>query len=546
MSSDPRKRPGRKRSSSSSSRGRSRSKRPSAPRQGNLLDDTVGETGTALEAPSERRVSMPASHRRPYDDHSLSVAGLSADHLDIETISMLLDSHAELAGVRLAIVTKASGSTLFEATPGDARELARELEAPITLESCPPLVLRGSLSVRKLERVAAAIEHALHLRSASGARQQALDAERERLSLVFDFSEKVCQLAALDDVIERFLGDVTRILGAREGTFFALDKRRKDLYIRCHYGSDPEVVRNFRLKIGEGIAGAVAKDGRPRIVNDVENCPDYVAKTNPIRNIISAPVTVHERLIGVINVNDRQGGKQPFSNRDLQLLVSLARLGGIALDNAKLYDEVRALMLSTVESLTTAIDAKNEPMRGHSRRVSFLADAMAERLGLAEQERDLVRIAAMLHDVGNLAVPDEVLDKKGRLDSDESAAVRKHPALGAAILAPVRQLAAVLPGVLDHHERYDGRGYPRRLKGEEISMQGRLVAIAEAYDAMTHDRPFRPACKPSAALREITKEAGTQFDPALVPVFVDIYNKLDLERSRIDDLIPSDEPDLDF
>jgi putative nucleotidyltransferase with HDIG domain len=298
--------------------------------------------------------------------------------------------------------------------------------------------------------------------------------------------------------------------------------------------------------VGEGIAGSVAADGRARIVNNVEQCPDYVAKGNPIHNLISAPVTVRDQLVGVVNVNDRAGGRKPFSNRDLQLLVSLAQLGGVALDNARLYEEVRQLLLSTIESLTTAIDAKDQFALGHSRRVAYLSSVMARRLELDEQQRDMLQIAAMLHDIGNLAISEEVLAKPGPLSEQERAQIKEHPELGASILSPVKQLSAVLPGIVDHHERYDGRGYPRRLKGEEISLQGRLIALADAYDAMTHDRPFRRACASRDALAEITAQSGAQFDPSLVPVFVECYRELGLEQVSVEELIPPTDPGLDF
>jgi HD-GYP domain-containing protein (c-di-GMP phosphodiesterase class II) len=183
---------------------------------------------------------------------------------------------------------------------------------------------------------------------------------------------------------------------------------------------------------------------------------------------------------------------------------------------------------------------------GHSRRVAFLTQVMGKRLALDDQEQDMLRIASLLHDVGNLAISEAVLKKDGPLTDEEQARVKEHPDLGASILAPVDQLQAVLPGIVDHHERYDGRGYPRRLKGDEISLQGRLIAIADAFDAMTHDRSFRRACSNNDALAEITAEAGTQFDPALVPIFVECYRELELDRHDLQEMLPPPAPGLDF
>lgn len=506
-------------------------------------DPVAGETDSDVTLPVGEEVSMPAGSKLRYQS-IISVPAASLASLDVDTVAAILDSHAQVANVRLRILFP-DGRTLFEAYPPKPKG-GIEHQVPVKLPSHEQLALKGAMPKRFLEVVAGAIERVVVLGASAGAQVEALDSERKRLTLVFEFSEKVCKLAAFDEVVTRFLGDLTRILGANEGTFFALDPRRKDLYIRCHHGSRDEVVKGFRLQIGEGIAGAVAQDGRPRIVNNVEQCPDYVAKNNPIHNLISAPVTVRDRLVGVVNVNDRAGGRKPFSNRDLQLLVSLAQLGGVALDNARLYEEVRKLLLATIESMTTAIDAKDQFALGHSRRVAFLCSMIARRLELDDQQQDMLQIAAMLHDVGNLAISETVLKKAGPLSPQEKALIKEHPALGASILSPVEQLSEVLPGVVDHHERYDGRGYPRRLKGDEISLQGRIIAIADTFDAMTHERPFRDACSASDALAEITAQSGVQFDPALVPIFVECFRTLELDQVSVDDLLPPTNPELDF
>ena len=522
------------------------------------LRSVVGETSEELRLPGSRaETTMPAGRRQRYVS---AVAVLAIpDEIDLDTVMAVLDSHAQVGGVRLQILLP-DGTTFFEAAPPEPRRGA-EHEVPLALRRAQQATeprharersdpernfrLRGALPEKQLKLVAEALERALSLRASTGTQQVLLDAERQRLSLIFEFSEKVHRLASFDQIVLRFLRDVTRILGAREGTYFALDPRRHDLYIRCHVGSRREVVEGFRLQIGEGIAGAVAKDGMPRIVNDVTSCPEYVPKNNPIRNIIVAPVFVRGQIVGVVNVNDRESGEKPFSNRDLQLLVSLARLGGVALENVKLYSEIRSLLLALIESLSNAIDAKDTFARGHSQRVAFLSSAIARRLSLSEQDLDMLQVAALLHDIGNLAVSEAVLKKEGPLTERERAQIKEHPALGASILSPVEQLSAVLPGIMDHHERHDGRGYPRHLKGGEISQQGRVIAIADAYDAMTHERPFRDACSPEEALAEITAEAGAQFDPALVPVFVDVFRELELDTISLESHLPP-APGADF
>lgn len=457
--------------------------------------------------------------------------------LDRETLVAALSSYAELARASLRLLT-AGGEVLAEAraAAGGAGETHT---VPVSLPGLEGAVLEGSLSPEQLGGIAALLSR-ITRRETPTPGEKELAREQQRLSLFLEFSERMFQLSSFDDVMERLLGDMARILDAREATFFALDPRRNDLYIRRFHGSRPDVVQDFRLKIGEGIAGAVAQDGQPRLVNDMASCPDYVPKMNPIRNIIVAPVTVRGKLIGVINVNDRRGEQDTFTERDLRLLTSLARLGGIALDNAKLYSEMREMLLATVRSLTMAIDAKDGFLAGHSERVAFLCAAMAKHLELSEQERDLLQIAALLHDIGNLGVPESILRKAGPLTRDEMSVIKEHPVQGACILNPVKQLSEVLPGVIEHHERYDGKGYPRHLRETEISLQGAIISVADAFDAMTHERPFREAATPEKALAVIEQGAATQFDPSLVSVFGKCYRELGLETTPVESLLQVD------
>jgi putative nucleotidyltransferase with HDIG domain len=177
-------------------------------------------------------------------------------------------------------------------------------------------------------------------------------------------------------------------------------------------------------------------------------------------------------------------------------------------------------MLTT---LSRAIEARDPYTRGHSARVTRIAEAIARRLGWNEERLGLLRVGGPLHDVGKLGVSEDVLAKPGRLDEDELAQIREHPKLGARILLRVAALRGALPYVLYHHERWDGRGYPTGRAGEAIPLEARVLAVADAFDAMTSDRPYRPALGRDEALAEVARCAGTQFDPEIVRVFLELY-----------------------
>jgi putative nucleotidyltransferase with HDIG domain len=173
--------------------------------------------------------------------------------------------------------------------------------------------------------------------------------------------------------------------------------------------------------------------------------------------------------------------------------------------------------------LSKAIEARDPYTRGHSARVTALAEAVARRLGWSEQRLASLRVGGPLHDIGKLAVSDEVLCKEGRLDDAELAQIREHPKIGAKLLLRVSALREAIPYVLYHHERWDGTGYPSGKAGEEIPVEARVLAIADAFDAMTSDRPYRRALTHDEALAEVERCAGTQFDPRIAQVFLELF-----------------------
>src|SRR5438132_5921270 len=175
--------------------------------------------------------------------------------------------------------------------------------------------------------------------------------------------------------------------------------------------------------------------------------------------------------------------------------------------------------------LSRAIEARDPYTRGHSARVTAIAEAIARRLGWDQERLALLHVGGPLHDIGKLGISDEVLAKPGRLDEHELAQIREHPKLGARILLRVAALRGALPYVLYHHERWDGNGYPTGRAGEQIPLEARVLAVADAFDAMTSDRPYRPALSLDEALAEVERCSGTQFDPEIVRIFLDLFSE---------------------
>ncbi|MBR4110226.1 MAG: HD domain-containing protein [Clostridia bacterium] len=184
------------------------------------------------------------------------------------------------------------------------------------------------------------------------------------------------------------------------------------------------------------------------------------------------------------------------------------------------YTELKEAYRGTVESLRYAVDAKDSYTKNHSDRVAYYSTLIGQKIGLSEQELETLHDGALFHDIGKIGIPDAILQKPGKLTDDEYDDIKNHPSIGSKILAPAKIFNDIIPIVKHHHERFDGRGYPSSLKGEEIPLFARIVGIADSFDAMTSDRSYRPRFTLIKALDELENGKGTQFDPNLVDAFI--------------------------
>lgn len=224
--------------------------------------------------------------------------------------------------------------------------------------------------------------------------------------------------------------------------------------------------------------------------------------------------------LGVVSFNF----EETFRRSELRLLISMAEQLAMVIANTDLYHDLEHFIINMIKSLIYAIEAKDVYTRGHSERVSNYCMLMADRLELGKGEKNILQWASILHDVGKIGVPEAILNKEGPLDDEEYEIIKEHPTRGHKILQPIEQLSTALPGICHHHERYDGKGYPDGLKGEEIPLHARIIAVADTFDAITSKRAYRAEKEAEKALAIIDEVAGTQLDPYLVSVFKEVYN----------------------
>jgi HD-GYP domain-containing protein (c-di-GMP phosphodiesterase class II) len=238
--------------------------------------------------------------------------------------------------------------------------------------------------------------------------------------------------------------------------------------------------------------------------------------------VIVEPILHDDHVIGAVIAGGKTGPDSEATSGDTQLLDAIAGFLGALHENAARFIEQKNMFIGSLEAVSTALDAKDRYTHGHSERVAWLGTQLAEAVGLDAEEVERIRISGLVHDVGKIGVPEAVLCKNGRLTDNEFDQIKKHPRIGYNILKGIPNIDDVLDGVLYHHERWDGRGYPTRLAGEAIPLYGRILAVADTFDAMSSTRSYRQAMPREKVLEEIANCAGSQFDPSLTDPFVNL------------------------
>lgn len=287
-------------------------------------------------------------------------------------------------------------------------------------------------------------------------------------------------------------------------------------------------------EIDEGIISEVIKSGKAIIVNDVRSHPSFqgAGLLHPVNSVLCAPTRSRGKVIGTINVADKLS-REDFFAGDLKLLSVVASLAGASIQNVQLFQGLELVILTVVQTLAAVVDAKSPWTAEESAKVSEYAEAIAQELGLGPDFIYRLKLAALLHDIGKIGIPDAILDKPTTLTDEEWEMIKRHPIQGGELMSHMSRLGEdIVAGIRYHHERYDGYGYPNGLGAREIPLVARILAVADVFAAMTADRPCRQALSEEEALREIESSAGTQFDPKVVEAFIKAYETGKIQRMR--------------
>jgi putative nucleotidyltransferase with HDIG domain len=341
----------------------------------------------------------------------------------------------------------------------------------------------------------------------------------------------------IEDIISGALTDGIKKVFLNSSGVVMLLSEGNELKIKAQYGYKYRML-DKSVPV-ESIAGWVFKNNKSLFMKDVKKIKFF----NPVSDgeymkeaAIIVPISSQNRVAGVMCLSKQEG----YNREDLYFLTILCNHLAASIENARLYANVKKDYINTIYALAAAVDAKDHYTHGHSATVMKYSTKIAERMEISEAEVDTIKYAGLLHDIGKIGISENIINKPGKLTNDEYAIIKMHPQLGANIISKIESLKKLVPLVLSHHEWVNGAGYPLGLRGEEIPLGARIIAIADAFSTITSKRPYREERSIEFAIKEIQKYSGTQFDARIVNVFFKILKEEEAEeaamkKARIDE-----------
>jgi HD-GYP domain-containing protein (c-di-GMP phosphodiesterase class II) len=321
---------------------------------------------------------------------------------------------------------------------------------------------------------------------------------------------------------------VKQIMRADIVTVRTIDNEHQVLIPKSCAGINKDILLETPIKVGQSFEGLVAQHGNVLTCEDMQTDTRTVycekVKDENIHSAIFVPAIFNHQNLAVITAMYHK--VREFSKDEVELMKAFANQIAIAIQETMNCEDVHKNYFNTLRALVLAMEARDPYTRGHSERVTKYSLDIAHRLHLPEKALSIIKYAGTVHDVGKIGISDVILNKPGKLTPTERAIIELHPIKGAQMLEPLNFMKTGIPLVRNHHERFDGNGYPDRIAGEEIPLSARIITCADSFDAMTSDRPYRfKKMNAKEAITELKANSGTQFDPKIVPVFIELINK---------------------
>ncbi len=335
-----------------------------------------------------------------------------------------------------------------------------------------------------------------------------------------------------EEILKATMKSMSEVLKYDRAIIMLTDKSEKFLDFKYAFGEDPlfikKYLQNYKIPMDRenNIIARAARLGRPIHIADPGKAGlrrgNLILSNFNVSSFIIAPLVVNDKVIGVVAA-DRIRGDQKVTSRDLDELSIFTNNIAETLHKAQLKEEIESSYLNTVKALVQAIEEKDAYTRGHSERVALISVQIGEKIGLEEKEIEYLRHGCLLHDVGKIGISESIVCKNAELTDEEYDIIKQHPIKGEEIVRPISFLQNHLYLIRNHHEWYDGSGYPDGLYAEEIPIGAQIVGVADAYDAITSTRPYRRGLPPGEALARINNYSGIQFSPLVVNAFREIF-----------------------
>jgi HD-GYP domain-containing protein (c-di-GMP phosphodiesterase class II) len=335
----------------------------------------------------------------------------------------------------------------------------------------------------------------------------------ERLKKINEVSRVLSSIIDPDELLKIITLTAADLLNS-EKVILHLHKNRCST-VQYLKGSGLEVLESFPSNPDRHLVELLSEGRpifRPRPVQD-----------HGIDPRIGVPLQIKAQVIGAVIV-ERNAEDAAFTKEDLFLLTTLSNHAVVAIENAWLYESVKDHYLATIQSLVNALEASDKFTKGHSERVRYLSLELGRHIGLDFRELEILEQASILHDIGKIGIESFILQKQGKLTSNEYSMIKAHPLIGEEILGPIGTLTEVRQIIIQHHERYDGKGYPYGLNGDDLSLKAKILSVVDTFDAMMSDRPYRKAISVQKIKEEVMAHAGTQFDPHVVEAFIKLLD----------------------
>lgn len=422
-----------------------------------------------------------------------------------------------------------------------------------------------------------------------------LEKQIGRLRTLLEASNVLNSALDIGEVLNNILRLMVDVVQAEAGTLWVVEEETDDIRAACAIGPSSDVILGIRLNRGEGIVGRAIASSKGHLVEDAAKDAAWASRVDSesgfvTRSMMTIPLTVKGTSIGAIQLLNKRNhraetarggvdaeadggtgggadggngrvdgqtnrvtegvtngytdGGQHFTKDDFDLASALAVQSALALHNSQMFDEIYRMYVSIIRTLATTLDARDVYTAGHSDRVSKYSLQIARRMGLSPEDCNSLEIAALLHDIGKVGVPDSILLKPGRLTNEEFDKMKQHTVIGAEILSkiePKRLMKKAIETARWHHERLDGSGYPDKLKADKLPLFARIVAVADSFDAMTTQRPYSSGRSFKEAMDELIRCQGWQYDEAVVHAFQEIFEEVGYEIDGRDrTVVPGD------